>query len=70
VIDSGVRPSDLVVVNGLQRVRPGVEVSPQKVAMSYRLDSADKALVERGNAPVVDSRTAQARAAAPKTPQG
>jgi RND family efflux transporter MFP subunit len=69
VIDSGVRPSDLVVVNGLQRVRPGVEVNPQKVAMSYRLDSADKALVERG-APAPKQDVELAAAAAPKPPQG
>jgi RND family efflux transporter MFP subunit len=69
VIDSGVRPSDLVVVNGLQRVRPGVEVNPQKVAMSYRLDSADKALVERG-APAPKQDVELAAAAAPKRPQG
>jgi RND family efflux transporter MFP subunit len=68
VIDSGVRPSDLVVVNGLQRVRPGVEVNPQKVAMSYRLDSADKALVERGDVPEVDKRTAQTSTTAAKAP--
>jgi membrane fusion protein, multidrug efflux system len=59
VIDSGLGANDVVVVNGLQRVRPGVEVNPQKVAMSYRLGNADKALVERGDAPVTDSRTAQ-----------
>ncbi|KRE85983.1 RND transporter MFP subunit [Rhodanobacter sp. Soil772] len=70
VIDSGIAPTDLVVVNGLQRVRPGVEVNPQKVAMSYRLDNADKALVERGDVPGADSRTAQTRAATPATPQG
>ncbi|MCW0200590.1 efflux RND transporter periplasmic adaptor subunit [Rhodanobacter thiooxydans] len=70
VIDSGVAPTDVVVVNGLQRVRPGVQVNPQKVAMSYRLDGADKALVERSDAPDVDSRTAQANAAATKAPQG
>jgi RND family efflux transporter MFP subunit len=69
VIDSGVRPSDLVVVNGLQRVRPGVEVNPQKVAMSYRLDSADKALVE-GAAPAPKQDVELAAAAAPKRPQG
>ena len=68
VIDSGVTPTDLVVVNGLQRVRPGAVVNPQKVAMSYRLDDADKALVERGDAPEVDSRTAQANAVAAKAP--
>ncbi|MGB5850702.1 MAG: efflux RND transporter periplasmic adaptor subunit [Rhodanobacter sp.] len=70
VIDSGVHPSDLVVVNGLQRVRPGVEVNPQKVAMSYRLDSADKALVERGDAADVDARTAQTNTVSSKTPRG
>lgn len=59
VIDSGLSPTDLVVVNGLQRVRPGALVNPQKVAMSYRLDAADKALVERGDAAAVDKRTAQ-----------
>jgi hypothetical protein len=57
-----------VVVNGLQRVRPGVEVNPQKVAMSYRLDSADKALVERGDVPEVDKRTAQTSTTAAKAP--
>jgi RND family efflux transporter MFP subunit len=70
VIESGLDANDVVIVNGLQRVRPGAEVNPQKVAMSYRLDSADKALVERGDAPDADSRTAQASAAAPATPQG
>ena len=69
VIDSGVQPSDLVVVNGLQRVRPGVEVNPQKVAMSYRLDSADKALVESG-APAPKQDVELAAATAPKRPQG
>ena len=70
VIESGLGANDVVIVNGLQRVRPGAEVNPQKVAMSYRLDSADKALVERGDAPDADSRTAQTNAAAAATPQG
>jgi multidrug efflux system membrane fusion protein len=70
VIDSGLGANDVVVVNGLQRVRPGIEVNPQKVAMSYRLDAADKVLVERGDAPQADQRTAQADTAAAKTPRG
>ncbi|MFC5581428.1 efflux RND transporter periplasmic adaptor subunit [Rhodanobacter terrae] len=71
VIESGLDANDVVIVNGLQRVRPGAEVNPQKVAMSYRLDAADKALVERGDAPDAnDSRTAQAGTAAVKAPQG
>jgi membrane fusion protein, multidrug efflux system len=28
VVDSGVGPADTIVVNGLQRARPGVEVKP------------------------------------------
>jgi len=56
VVDSGLAPGDVVVVNGLQRVRPGAEVNPQQVAMEYRLDARDKALVEAGGHD--DSRTA------------
>ncbi|CAM5494635.1 efflux RND transporter periplasmic adaptor subunit [Rhodanobacter lindaniclasticus] len=71
VIDRGVQPTDMVVVNGLQRVRPGIEVNPQKVAMSYRLDAADKALVERGDAGGdANSRTAQVKAPTAHEPQG
>ncbi|MEG3765620.1 efflux RND transporter periplasmic adaptor subunit [Alteromonas sp. 14N.309.X.WAT.G.H12] len=32
-IDKGLAPSDTIVVNGLQRVRPGVTVAPNKVSM-------------------------------------
>ena len=74
VIDSGLHADDVVVVNGLQRVRPGVEVNPQKVAMEYRLDAADKALVEAGVSPALnhdEARTtlAAATAAASKRAQ-
>jgi RND family efflux transporter MFP subunit len=67
VVDSGLRPGDVVVVNGLQHVRPGVEVNPKQVAMTYRLDARDKAVVEAsGND---DSRTAMAAPPA-REPQG
>lgn len=49
VVDSGLAPNDIVVVNGLQRVRPGAEVNPQTVAMTYRLDAQDRALVDGGS---------------------
>ena len=68
VIDSGLRADDMVVVNGLQHVRPSIKVNPQTVAMSYRLSTADKALVERDNTPAAD--TALAATATPKHPQG
>jgi RND family efflux transporter MFP subunit len=71
VIDSGLGANDVVVVNGLQHVRPGAQVNPQKVAMQYRLEAGDKALVERGDAADVgDARTAQANTAPVKAPPG
>jgi RND family efflux transporter MFP subunit len=36
VIKSGLFPGDLVVVDGLQRVRPGMLVTPEKVSVDYR----------------------------------
>lgn len=72
VIDNGLNAGDVVVINGLQRVRPGAEVTPQQVAMNSRLDPQDKALVDAaatdpdGN----DTRTAQANTATQKHPQG
>lgn len=64
VIDSGLQPGDVVVVNGLQRVRPGAEVNAQQVAMDYRLDARDKALVEAPAPASPDADTAQAGHAA------
>jgi len=34
VVRDGLKPGETIVVNGLQRVRPGVEVAPQRVAMN------------------------------------
>jgi multidrug efflux system membrane fusion protein len=36
VIKSGVFPGDLVVVDGLQRVRPGMPVTPEKLPVDDR----------------------------------
>ena len=36
VVREGLEPSDVIVVNGLQRVRPGTPVTPQLVAMGPR----------------------------------
>jgi RND family efflux transporter MFP subunit len=33
VVQSGLSPGEVIVVNGLQRVRPGAQVQPQRVAM-------------------------------------
>jgi RND family efflux transporter MFP subunit len=39
VVRSGLKPGDTIVVNGLMRVRPGMQVSPQLIAMGERHDS-------------------------------
>jgi membrane fusion protein, multidrug efflux system len=36
VVREGLAPSDVIVVNGLQRVRPGAPVTPTRVAMGER----------------------------------
>src|SRR5262249_29623299 len=34
--DAGLKPGEWVVVNGVQRVRPGIEVNPERVPMPTR----------------------------------
>ncbi|HWX65906.1 MAG TPA: efflux RND transporter periplasmic adaptor subunit [Rhodanobacter sp.] len=71
IIDSGLDANDVVIINGLQHVRPGAEVNPQTVAMQYRLDAADKALVDATvPADSASTLTAQANTKAPPSPQG
>jgi len=36
VVESGLKPGEVIVVNGLQRVRPGAPVTPQTVPMEAR----------------------------------
>lgn len=42
VVTDGLNPGETIVVNGLQRVRPGVEVTPERVAMGERQHGGDK----------------------------
>jgi len=39
VVAEGLAPGETIVVNGLQRVRPGAQVTPQRVAMDERSDA-------------------------------
>ena len=48
VIDDGLHANDVVVVNGLQHVRPGVEVAPTKVAMESLVTDPNKQLAQAG----------------------
>ncbi len=41
VVTDGLKPGETIVVNGLQRVRPGAPVTPERVAMGER-DRGDK----------------------------
>jgi multidrug efflux system membrane fusion protein len=41
VVREGLSPGERIVVNGLMRVRPGITVSPQQVAM--RLPASEQA---------------------------
>ncbi|HEY5758628.1 MAG TPA: efflux RND transporter periplasmic adaptor subunit [Steroidobacter sp.] len=43
IVEDGLQPGETVIVNGLQRVHPGVVVAPEKVAMDAR-QSADAML--------------------------
>lgn len=36
VVRDGLKPGELIVVNGLQRVRPGLTIAPQKIAMGVK----------------------------------
>jgi multidrug efflux system membrane fusion protein len=61
VFRKGLRAGDVVVVSGLQRVRPGVAVSPRKVSMAASFDRSPSA-AEPGPVPSEQpSREAKAR---------
>jgi RND family efflux transporter MFP subunit len=45
VVQSGLAPGETIVVNGLQRVRPGAQVQPQRVAMGEPHGAQDAALL-------------------------
>jgi RND family efflux transporter MFP subunit len=48
VIEEGLQPDDSVVVNGLQRARPGAKVDPEQTDMKSLTASALKAAAEAG----------------------
>jgi RND family efflux transporter MFP subunit len=50
VVQSGLTAGETVVVNGLQRVRPGAQVQPHRVAMGERADGEAARLLAGNNA--------------------
>src|SRR6202044_273306 len=65
VITQGLAPNELVVVNGMQHVRPGQSVDPTRVAISDAADGLTQVASQTGAASPVDavSRLAQASVA-------
>jgi multidrug efflux system membrane fusion protein len=51
VVTSGLVPSDVIVVNGLQHVRPGQAVAPTRVAMRADSDGLDQVAAQPSSAP-------------------
>jgi membrane fusion protein, multidrug efflux system len=60
IVTSGLAATDVIVVNGLQHVKPGIAVAPTKVAMD-----ADRAGVAQLEARPTESKTALASRVAP-----
>jgi len=50
VVQSGLTAGETVVVNGLQRVRPGAQVQPHHVAMGERANGEGARLLAGNNA--------------------
>jgi hypothetical protein len=50
VFRKGLREGDVVVVSGLQRVRPGIAVSPRKTSMTASLNRS-QSTVQPGSVP-------------------
>ena len=57
VVQSGLAPGETIVVNGLQRVRPGAQVQAQRVAMGERGAAEGAALLAGNTAAHKDSGT-------------
>jgi RND family efflux transporter MFP subunit len=50
VVQSGLSPGETIIVNGLQRVRPGAQVQPQRVAMGEPRSAGRPAMFARNGA--------------------
>jgi len=55
VVQSGLSPGETIVVNGLQRVRPGAQVQAQRVSMGERRPGEDAAMLARNASGSTDS---------------
>jgi multidrug efflux system membrane fusion protein len=70
IVEDGLKPGELVVVNGLQRVRPGSPVTPQTVPMEEQTTGPrkDKVAVNQTTTSASPVAAAGSAAGAPKRP--
>lgn len=61
VVRDGLHEGDVIVVNGLQRVRPGSPVTPKKVFMAGRANSQGEAPTQSASLPEEKSREPKVR---------
>jgi len=61
IVESGLEPGEVIVVNGLQRVRPGMTVTTTRVAMDRRVLGVLAASVEPGTTPAAEPFVFNAR---------
>ena len=61
VVRDGLHEGDVIVVNGLQRVRPGSPVTPKKVFMAGRANSRGEARTQSASLPEEKSREPKVR---------
>jgi multidrug efflux system membrane fusion protein len=54
VVHDGLHDGDVIVVNGLQRVRPGAAVTPKKVSMAGRVNLSNEASTQSVSGPRED----------------
>ncbi|SIO66836.1 membrane fusion protein, multidrug efflux system [Singulisphaera sp. GP187] len=64
VIEENLKPDDLIVINGLQRARPGSKVSPKRIANSTST-SASSVGDTKSVSPAGEAKPAAAKAATP-----
>jgi hypothetical protein len=57
VVESGLASGETIVVNGLQRVRPGAQVQPQRVAMGEGRPGEGAGLLARNVSSATDGGT-------------
>jgi len=60
MVESGVRPGELVIVDGTQKAKPGFPVKPVVVALDQKGDASGKGTAQAADAPKATARVTDA----------